>query len=110
MGQSLPQEIDLSPETSPACLEVTPDGCPWLRGPDGLLPLNGEVALGYLQLGYWPIPIVRRRDNRWIPAIPWKPFQRRAPTKQEIPLWFLPSSGRSPPHPNADLQRPGGTP
>jgi hypothetical protein len=89
VGQSLAQEIDLSPGTSPACPEVSPGGCPRLRVPGRSLSLNGEIALGYLALGYRPIPLIQDDNGSWIPAIKWGPFQHRAPTRQEVVNWWM---------------------
>jgi hypothetical protein len=59
MAQSPPQEVVSSAENSlEAYHEVSPDGCPRFRMPSGLLSLNGEVALGYLEFGHRPIPLI----------------------------------------------------
>lgn len=70
-------------------LEITPDGLPHLRVPRGYLSANGEIALGYLKLGYWPVPVIQDEHGMWVPAILWKPFQHRAPAREEIVEWWM---------------------
>ena len=54
-GQGIGITSHLCSETEPlACLKASPDGCPRLRVSGGFLSLNGEIALGYLELGYRP--------------------------------------------------------
>lgn len=62
----------LCSQTRPlACLEAGLDDCPRLRVPGGLLPQSGEIALGYLGLGYRPIPLIPNKNGSWISAIKW---------------------------------------
>jgi len=62
MEQALPQEIDLSTRGfAGAYLEVSPASYPRLRVSRGCLSANGEIALGYLDLGYRSHPA----DPRW---------------------------------------------
>lgn len=82
----------LEPFASPAnetYLEPTPDGCPRVRVLGSLLSLNGEIALGYLDLGYRPIPLIRDKNGSWIPAVKWVPFQDRTPVRQQIIEWWM---------------------
>jgi hypothetical protein len=44
---------------SPENLGIDADGCPRLRVPGCLLSTNGEIAPGYLELGYWPIRLIQ---------------------------------------------------
>lgn len=44
-----------------------------------------EAALGYLKLGYRPIPLVAGRKQA---AVKWKRFQETPPSEQEIVRWF----------------------
>jgi len=69
-------------------LEVEPDGCPRLRVPGGLLSANGEIALGYHELGYRPIPLIQDSNGSWIPGVKWAPFQERTPTREEVVDWW----------------------
>lgn len=90
MGESLPQEIDLSTQTSPeACLEVSPDGCPRLSIAGGLLPSNGQIVLGYPDLGDRPIPLISDKNGTWVPAVKWAPLQHWPPTSQEVAEWWM---------------------
>jgi hypothetical protein len=57
MAQSSPQKVVSSAENwLEAYLEVSLNGCPRFRMPDGPLYLGGEVASANLELGYQPIP------------------------------------------------------
>jgi hypothetical protein len=59
MAQSPPQQIVTSTENSlEAYLEASPNGCSHFRMPSGLPSLNGEVALGGLEFGHRPLPLV----------------------------------------------------
>jgi len=90
MGQTLPQEVDSCNRASGGTfLAASLDGCPRARVPGGLLSVNGEIALGHLQLGYRPIPLIRSQDRQWVPAVPWKSFQSRAPSQQDIVEWWM---------------------
>ncbi len=61
---------------------------PHFRTPRGLLPPNSEMALGYLALGYRPIPLICDKNGSWVPAVKWAPFQHETPTRQEIVDWW----------------------
>ncbi|HEX9975913.1 MAG TPA: hypothetical protein VGA82_01565 [Dehalococcoidales bacterium] len=64
-------------------LESTPDGCPRIRVPGSLISLNGEIALGYLDLGYRPIPLIRDKNGSWTPAVKWAPFEDHTPARRQ---------------------------
>ena len=74
---------------SATCPEVTPDGYPRFRLRGGSLSLNGEIALGYLALGYRPIPLMQDDNGSWIPAVKWAPFRRRPTARQEVIQWWM---------------------
>ncbi len=62
-------------------LEAAP-GCPRARIPGGLLSTNGEIALGYLEVGYRPIPLIQDGKGSWVPAVKWTRFQHRPPARR----------------------------
>lgn len=111
------------------CLEVSPDGCPRLKVTGGLLPLNGESALGYRELGYRSIPVVQDEAADWWmrypnPAIALPcggdagffvldvdPRHRRVGPKLSVPTCSIPRGGVHyhflAPTPVPDLSDPG---
>jgi hypothetical protein len=70
-------------------LEIVADSCPRLVVPSGLLPINDQIALGYLQLGHRPLPLCQDDKRGWIPAVSWRAYQRRAPTTAEVVGWWM---------------------
>lgn len=56
-------------------LETVPTSCPRLRVRAGLLSINAEVALGYLELGHRPIPLIQEREGQRTRTVPWKAYE-----------------------------------
>ena len=52
------------------CLEASLDDCLHLRVPSAFLPADGEVALGYIELGYRPVRLFTQFESAHLPLNP----------------------------------------
>ena len=59
------------------------DGCPHLKVARDVLLLESKMALGYRDLGCRPVALIEDNGSL-VPAVKCGPFQRRAPTTEEV--------------------------